>query len=82
MLVKRGAESQTDSDGRSMHGPALESDEAIEARLGNLTPQDLEDFSKTDWLIICFIGTRWQLFFYVLFTLLSLNGNRLFDNQP
>ena len=69
MLVKRGAEPQTDPDGRSMNGPPLESDERIEARLGNLTPQDLEDFSKTDWLIICFIGTRWQLF-NVLFTLL------------
>ena len=74
MLVKRGAELSSEShDARNLQESSLESDEAIEARLGHLTPQDLEDFSKTDWLIICFIGTRckchWQFFmcfFYVI----------------
>ncbi|CBY21301.1 unnamed protein product [Oikopleura dioica] len=54
MLIKRGAELQTTHDPRLSSLESSEEDQ-IEARLGSLSAQDLEDFSKTDWLIICFI---------------------------
>lgn len=54
-MFKRGAENLSNDDLSTLE--ASENDQ-IEPRIGNLSPQDLEDFSKTDWLIICFIGKQ------------------------
>ena len=53
-MFKRGAENLSSDDLSTLEAENGQ----LEPRIGNLSPQDLEDFSKTDWLIICFIGKQ------------------------